>query len=191
MKKTKMILAVGAMAAILAGCGQGTGSETTPAATVQETEETTATVLETEETTTAVQETEKPEETTAAPSESPDDSEGYEDNFSVDAEKAAEFGREIKEAVAAKDLEKLAELTAFPVYVGFEEGGESVETKEDFISLGADRIFTEELAASVEAADETALSPSMAGFVLSNESGKPNIVFGVREGKLAISGINY
>lgn len=181
MKKTKMILAVGAMVAILAGCGQGTGSETTPAATV----------LETEETTTAVQETEKPEETTAAPSESPDDSEGYEDNFSVDAEKAAEFGREIKEAVAAKDLEKLAELTAFPVYVGFEEGGESVETKEDFIALGADRIFTEELAASVEAADETALSPSMAGFVLSNESGKPNIVFGVREGKLALSGINY
>ncbi|WP_292919659.1 MULTISPECIES: hypothetical protein [environmental samples] len=34
------------------------------------------------------------------------------------------------------------------------------------------------------------LSPSMAGFSLS-ASGKPNIVFGVAEGKLAVLAINY
>ena len=57
------------------------------------------------------------------------------------------------------------------------------------IALGADRIFTPELLASVAAADENSLSPSMAGFVLSDGS-KANIIFSVREGKLAVSGIN-
>ena len=41
------------------------------------------------------------------------------------------------------------------------------------------------------AADETARSPSMAGFVLTGENGGPNIVFGMRDGKLAVLGINY
>ena len=43
---------------------------------------------------------------------------------------------------------------------------------------------------SVEAADLEQLSPSMAGFVLS-DGGKANIIFSVRDGKLAVSGINY
>ena len=44
---------------------------------------------------------------------------------------------------------------------------------------------------SIAQADETALSPSMAGFVLSGEGGGGNLVFGLRDGKLAVSGINY
>ena len=43
---------------------------------------------------------------------------------------------------------------------------------------------------SVAAADENALSPSMAGFVLSDGS-KANIIFAVNEGELTIVGINY
>ena len=45
-------------------------------------------------------------------------SEGYEDNFAVDSEAAKEFAAKVKEITAKKDLEALAELTAFPVYVG-------------------------------------------------------------------------
>ena len=44
--------------------------------------------------------------------------------------------------------------------------------------------------ASVAGADETKLSPSRAGFVLSDGKGDPNIIFGLRNGKLAISGMN-
>ncbi len=133
----------------------------------------------------------QPAEETAGQAEEGQPSSGtYEDNFAVDSAAAAAFGSSIKEAVAEKDLEKLADLAAYPLYVGFAEGGEDVGSSEDLIALGADKIFTEELMASVAAADENALSPSRAGFVLSN-GGTANIVFGVRDGVLAISGINY
>lgn len=109
----------------------------------------------------------------------------------MDTEAAAAFGKRIKDVVAAKDLEGLADLTAFPTYAGFTEGGKMIETREAFIALGADKIFTAELLDSIAAADESSLSPSMAGFALSKEKGAPNVVFGVRDGKLAINGINY
>lgn len=130
----------------------------------------------------------------AAEAETPGEQEEfpeYEDNFAVDAQASAEFAEAVKKAVEEKDLEALADLAEYPLYVGFAEGGESVETKEAFLELGADRIFTDPLLNAVSAADETDLSPSMAGFVLTDESGRPNIIFGVREGKLAVNGINY
>lgn len=114
---------------------------------------------------------------------------GYEDNFAVDRAAAAEFAAQIKEAVAAKDLDALAELTAFPVYVGLPDVG-AVETKEDFLALGADAVFTDELVSSVADADTENMQPSMAGFSIS-DGGKANINFGVRDGALAVSGINY
>lgn len=114
----------------------------------------------------------------------------YKDNFDVDGEAAAEFGRMIKEAVAQKDVEKLAELTGFPVYVGL-SGGIVVETKDDFIALDVEELLSDEMLSSMADADENALSPSMAGFTLYGSEGAPSITFGVREGRLAISGINY
>lgn len=113
---------------------------------------------------------------------------GYEDNFAVDTSAAAEFADKIKAAAAARDIEALADLTSFPVYVGIEKGG--VETREEFIALGAERVFTPELVSAIEGADPSKLSPSMAGFTISKD-GTPNIIFGVVEGNLAISGINY
>lgn len=113
------------------------------------------------------------------------------DNFAVDSAEAKAFAVNIKEAVSEKDLEALADMTGFPLYIGFAEGGQFVESKEDFISLGQEKIFTEELIDSVAQADETALSPSQAGFILTKENGAPNIVFGLREGQLAVLGINY
>ena len=128
---------------------------------------------------------EKAEETTA--SETLETSSGYEDNFAVDSRAAAEFADKIKEAVAAEDLEALADLTAFPVYVDIEN---DVKTREDFLALGAEAIFTEELKKSAANADTENMQPSMAGFSVS-DGGSANINFGVRDGVLAVNGINY
>lgn len=130
---------------------------------------------------------EKAEETTA--SETLETSGGYEDNFAVDSKAAAEFADKIKEAVAAKDLEALADLTAFPVYVDIENANE-IKTRDEFIALGADVIFTEGLMNSVANADTENMQPSMAGFSVS-DGGSANVNFGVRDGVLAVNGINY
>ena len=115
---------------------------------------------------------------------------GYADNFAVDSEAAAAFGTQIKDAVAAQDIEALADLASFPLYVGFTDESVNVTSREEFVALGAERIFTPELVDSVGNADVNGLSPSMAGFALSSNDG-PNIIFSVVNGALAIQGINY
>ncbi len=68
-------------------------------------------------------------EDTAQTAEKPvQTAEKYEDNFAVDSEAAKAFAEKIKDAAARKDLEALAELTAFPVYVGL-PGVDVVEMK--------------------------------------------------------------
>lgn len=133
----------------------------------------------------------KEPEPTPSSTEQQSVSEGYSDNFSVDTESVTAFAKQIQSAVKEKDLENLANLTAYPLYIGFEDGGVSVETQEDLLAYDKDSLFTPELMESVENADENSLTPSNAGFVLSTENGAANIVFGVRDGKLAISAINY
>lgn len=219
MRKWKKILILTAAGVMLAGCGQKTETAAgTEAAADVSTEETQEAVTETEESTEAETETEETqnaekeketekeaaketaketvketEKTAAAEVEAKNEAAdaGYEDNFSVDEEAAAEFGKKVKDAAAAGDLEELADLAAYPLYVGFPEGGETIESREELVGLGADRIFTEELKNAVAAADEQNLSPSMAGFVLSDGNGTANVIFGVRDGKLSINGINY
>ncbi len=65
-----------------------------------------------------------------------------------------------------------------------------VETREDFLKLGADEVFTDDLLESIEKADIDDLQPSMAGFSVS-DGRTANINFGVADGVLAINGINY
>ncbi len=115
---------------------------------------------------------------------------GYTDNFMVPEEEITAFAGKVKEAVADRDMDALASLASYPLYVGFKDGGVSAGSPEELAALGTDRIFTPELAAAVEAAGDETLSPSMAGFVLTKD-GTPNIVFGVSEGVLAVKGINY
>lgn len=101
------------------------------------------------------------------------------------------FAAQVKQAVAGKDQEMLADLAAYPLYVGFPDGSISVKSREEFMALDAGKLFSEELLASVAEADGENLAPSEAGFVLSREKGTANIIFGLRDGKLAVSGINY
>ena len=132
-----------------AACGQEGAAETQGQTEVQtEAQETATAETEAAETGGAAQET-------AA---------GYEDNFAVDSAAAAEFGRKVKDAVSAQDLEGLAALAAYPLYVGT-DGGITVNSADELVALGAEKVFTPELSEAVGTADETALEPSMAGVV--------------------------
>lgn len=102
------------------------------------------------------------------------------------------FAEAVKEAVAGKDLEKLADLTGFPVYVGLDGAG-IVETREDFLALDPELVFSKAMTDSIEKANPADLSPRMAGFTLMDyeTGGSPAVTFGLVNGKLQITGINY
>ncbi len=219
MKKKSVIAIAGMVSLWLVACGQAGGGQnvqTEPSVveTVQETRNSEETPVAEE---TQAAQTEAPAETetpvqTEAPAQAATDaaeteaaagseaasssteetqaSGGYADNFAVDSEAAAAFGTRIKDAVAAQDIEALADLASFPLYVGFTDESVNVTSREEFVALGAERIFTPELVDSVGNADVNGLSPSMAGFALSSNDG-PNIIFSVVNGALAIQGINY
>ncbi len=199
MKKRWILLATAVMVLSLTGCGQEKEKSNNVAPE-------TGTLLESGESETEQSQEQAAQQEAAAATEpadqdpAADTTEGaqqeaaaggsWEDNFAVDTAAAAEFGGKIKEAVAEQDIEKLADLTAFPVYVGVIGDGIVVEKREDFIALGADALFTEEMMASIAGADENSLNPSKAGFTLCSGDGAPSITFGVQDGKLGISGIN-
>lgn len=197
MKKTNLTLAallvsIAAASFAVTGCGKNEKTEETTASETFETaemaelepaeslEESGAEGEDTEKETVSEEGKEDGEKKTSS---------GYEDNFSVDSRAAAEFADKIKEAVAAEDLEALADLTVFPVYVDIENAND-VKTREDFLALGAEAIFTEKLKKSAANADTENMQPSMAGFSIS-DGGPANINFGVRDGVLAVNGINY
>ena len=83
-------------------------------------------------------------ETTTEASADATNGTSYEDNFAVSTEDAAAFAKKIQDAVAAEDLDALADLVNYPVYVALGDGS-VIETREDLIALGADKIFTPEL----------------------------------------------
>lgn len=180
-KKLLTVLIIGIMIISLIACGNANTADT-PAAGTEIAKETEAAVSETpelsSETETDVSETQDADAVT------------YEDNFSVDQEAVVAFAQRIKEAVANQDIEALADLTSYPLYIGFTDGAEMPQSRDEFIALGAEKIFTPEMMDSIANADESSLSPSMAGFALSAE-GRPNIIFSVVDGKLAIQGMNY
>ena len=144
---------------------------------------------ETKQTIAAETMVETTEATSEATEETAQETTRYEDNFAVDSQAAKEFAQKVQNVTVKKDLEGLAELISFPVYVGL-PGVSVVETKEAFLRLGADNVFTEELVKSVETADIENFQPSKAGFSISN-GGTENINFGVVNGVLVITGINY
>ncbi len=199
MKIRKLFLAAGLTAVmVMAGCGQDAAEEKNLEQETEQVEETEQeSGVEDAQTDAEAADSGQTEEESGAQEETEASSEGsaegqlYEDNFAVDEDAVVAFGEKIQEAVAAGDMEALADLTAFPVYVGLPDTDGVVETREDFLALGAEQVLTDELTASVAEAKLEGQQPSMAGFVVADESGRPNIIFGVVEGKLAVTGINY
>ena len=156
------VLSLALTGAVLTGCGESSQSrqeiqQDIPGSGTEETQQETSAEVAGEETAEV--------ETAEQPAQA---SEGYEDNFAVDREAAKEFAGKVKDAAAKKDLDALAGLTAFPVYVGLPDVG-VVETKEDFLELGADTVFTDELLESIEKADIDNMQPSMQDFPFQTE----------------------
>ncbi|MDD2973302.1 MAG: hypothetical protein PHE02_14355 [Lachnospiraceae bacterium] len=109
----------------------------------------------------------------------------------VEGADIAAVAENVKKAVADKDIDALADLAAYPVYVGIGEGS-VVETKEDFIALGADAVFTDALGKAIADVDVPTLAEVEAGIVMSGADAKPNITLGTAEdGIFGITGINY
>lgn len=190
------ILCMLGLVVTLASCGQNVKETIPETTTIAETE---SQEISTEDTTSEIIQPETTAKESSSPKETVENKESTksasenepDDNFTVDPSDAEAFAIEIKKAVSEMDLEALADLAAFPIYIGFTEGGQSIYSKEDFIALGEEKIFTEALMDSIAQADETTLPPSRAGFVLTKENGTENIIFGLRDGKLSINGINY
>lgn len=164
MKKWKLMLAVGVMLLLCVGCGtqaiNDEQSEGAPAAEVQTVSEQTESEVEEKN-----------------------------DNFEDTEEKrasgeVAEFAQQIQTAVAAKDMEALADLCSYPLAVN----GEVVENRDDFMALGSEVIFTAERCAVIEAVDVSVLEETMAGIIMGDAT--PNIIFQSVDGNLGITGIN-
>ena len=192
-KQIAILLALTTM--MIAGCGSNTknaDSQTEISTSTETTDEASADETDTEETDSNSGETAN--EATDSQQEAADPGDGnYEDNFAVSHEAAVDFAEKIKSAVAAKDQEALADLVNYPVYIGFKDEGQTVDTKEDFMKLDASELFTEDLLNAVANADESedVLSPSMAGFNLYSNDASASLTFSVQDGKLGVTGINY
>lgn len=192
-KQIAILLALTTM--MIAGCGSNTknaDSQTEVSTSTETTDEASSDETDTEETDSNSGETAN--EATDSQQEAADPGDGnYEDNFAVSHEAAVDFAEKIKSAVAAKDQEALADLVNYPVYIGFKDEGQTVDTKEDFMKLEASELFTDDLLNAVANADESedVLSPSMAGFNLYSNDASASLTFSVQDGKLGVTGINY
>ncbi len=187
--KNKMICALLTTVMVLsfAACGSQGNSTASTESTVTSESQTTESSSEASNAESSAA-TETAAETTIASDAASETS--YEDNFAVPTEDAVAFAKEIQAAVANEDLEALADLTHYPVYVSIADGS-VIESKEDLIALGADKIFTDEMKDSIANAGLSDLSPSMAGFTLYSTGDAPNMIFSVQDGRLGISGMNY
>lgn len=192
-KQIAILLALTTM--MIAGCGSNTKNadpQTEVSTSTETTDEASSDETDTEETDSNSGETAN--EATDSQQEAADPGDGnYEDNFAVSHEVAVDFAEKIKSAVAAKDQEALADLVNYPVYIGFKDEGQTVDTKEDFMKLDASELFTDDLLNAVANADESedVLSPSMAGFNLYSNDASASLTFSVQDGKLGVTGINY
>lgn len=192
-KQIAILLALTTM--MIAGCGSNTKNadpQTEVSTSTETTDEASSDETDTEETDSNSGETAN--EATDSQQEAADPGDGnYEDNFAVSHEAAVDFAEKIKSAVAAKDQEALADLVNYPVYIGFKDEGQTVDTKEDFMKLDASELFTDDLLNAVANADESedVLSPSMAGFNLYSNDASASLTFSVQDGKLGVTGINY
>ena len=106
----------------------------------------------------------------------------------TERERAAAFAQKIKKAVAAADMEELADLCGYPVCITLEYGdSRELETREDFTALGADTLFTQKVKDTIAAVQESELEFCGAG-VMMGENG--TIVFHDVNGTMMITGIN-
>lgn len=183
MRKWRIALAAGAVVLGCAGCGTQGADNMEPTGAVSVSEEL--------EENTEVQEAENEEIESAERQNGPAEGQVEEKNGNYnDLEDKGEngeiaaFAEQIQDAVSNKDMDALADLCAYPLAVN----DEMIESRDAFMELGADVIFTEERCAVIAAVDISALEETMAGVIMGDAT--PNIIFKSVDGKLGIAGIN-
>lgn len=98
------------------------------------------------------------------------------------------FAEKVQKAVADKDMEALAGLCAYPVYVSLGEGqGEEIADEAAFLKMDADKIFTESLLKEIADTDVDTLEQFGAGVIMGGEN---SIIFNNVDGQAAITDIN-
>ena len=98
------------------------------------------------------------------------------------------FAEKVQKAVADKDMEALAGLCAYPVYVSLGEGqGEEIADEAAFLKMDADKIFTESLLKEIADTDVDTLEQFGAGVIMGGEN---SFIFNNVDGQAAITGIN-
>ena len=98
------------------------------------------------------------------------------------------FAEKVQKAVADKDMEALAGLCAYPVYVSLGEGqGEEIADEAAFLKMDAGQIFTESLLKEIADTDVDTLEQFGAGVIMGEEN---SIIFNNVDGQAAITGIN-
>ena len=98
------------------------------------------------------------------------------------------FAEKVQKAVAFYDMEALAGLCAYPVYVSLGEGqGEEIADEAAFLKMDADKIFTESLLKEIADTDVDTLEQFGAGVIMGGEN---SIIFNNVDGQAAITGIN-
>ena len=99
------------------------------------------------------------------------------------------FAAEIQDTVSGRDLEALAELCDFPISVTMQDGTSlTVNSREDFITLGKESVFTRSLVHEIGIADPVGQQIYGNGIVMGNRN---NIIINRMHGSLAVTGFNF
>lgn len=105
------------------------------------------------------------------------------------AAKITAFAAEIQDTVSGRDLEALAELCDFPISVTMQDGTSlTVNSREDFITLGKESVFTRSLVHEIGIADPAGQQIYGNGIVMGNRN---NIIINRMHGSLAVTGFNF
>lgn len=178
--KKKVIAAIMISAVIgLSGCGVSGNTS----GSVESAEETTG---PSESTTSKDNKTEQSKEE----SDNPEEISSGEKAMSQDSDYRT-LAKKVQSIIGERDMEKLKTAVVYPCYVGVGDGV-IVDSEEEFMDLNPDEVLTDELIEAVQGADADSIKLAEVGLVLSNKTGKPNIIIGLGEdNQIGIVGINY
>lgn len=170
------------MAAMLtiSACGSKNTTETTAPV------ETTTAMAATTEAETTMADTTTQTDTTGESAITTDTMES-ETSADLTSDQIKSFSEEIQAAVAGEDLGWLADLNSYPVYVSIgSSAGSEIKSKEDFMNLGKDKIFTDKLKEQIAAVKPEELEKFGVGYIMGDDA---SITFNNVDGEPAITSI--
>lgn len=99
------------------------------------------------------------------------------------------FATKVQDTVSDQDLEALADLCDFPIQITMEDGRTcAIASREDFIALGRDSVFTRNLMHEIGIAVPSEQQLYGNGIVMGN---KNNVIINRMDGSLSITGFNF